>query len=100
LRWGPAERTFPALAGNELVNAADPTSLIHVVLTGSAMPSTKSAPTAFTMPDFAWRLSDAEIADVLTFVRTSWGNHAPTVRADEVRKMRGKLALTPSPRSR
>ena len=87
-----ALRTFPSLAGSETVNAPDATSLIHVVLTGSAMPSTKTAPSALAMPDFAWRLSDQEVADVLSFVRSSWGNQAPSVAANDVGRLRRATA--------
>jgi mono/diheme cytochrome c family protein len=88
-----ASRTFPALARSEAVRAGDPTSLIHIVLAGASMPSTQTAPSAFAMPDFGWRLSDAEVADVLTFVRGSWGNHATAVSADQVVRLRKALAV-------
>lgn len=87
-----AKRTFPNLANNEAVNAKDPISLIHIVLAGASMPSTQTEPFAFAMPDFGWRLSDAEVADVLSFVRNSWGNHAPAVSHDEVGRVRKTLA--------
>ena len=51
-------RVFPALAGNPVVQGDDPTSLIHVVLEGSALQGTRTAPSTFTMPPFGWRLSD------------------------------------------
>jgi alcohol dehydrogenase (quinone), cytochrome c subunit len=79
-----AHRTFPNLAKNEAVNANDPISLIHLVLAGSSMPSTQTAPSALAMPDFGWRLSDAEVADLLSFIRDSWGNHG--VAVSRVRK--------------
>jgi mono/diheme cytochrome c family protein len=88
-----ANRTFPSLAKNEAANAKDPISLIHLVLAGSSMPSTQTAPSAFAMPDFSWRLSDAEVADVLSFVRNSWGNHAADVSDDEVGRVRKTLAI-------
>ena len=88
-----AKRTFPNLVKNEAVNAKDPISLIHIVLTGGSMPSTQTAPSAFAMPDFGWRLSDAEVADVLSFVRGSWGNHAAAVSHDEVGRVRKVLAI-------
>ena len=88
-----AQRTFPNLVKNEAVIAKDPISLIHVVLAGSAMPSTHTAPSALAMPDFGWRLSDEEVADVLSFVRGSWGNHAIMVSRDEVGRVRKKLAI-------
>lgn len=82
------QRTFPSLVKNEVVNTRDPTSLIHIVLTGSALPSTQVAPSALAMPDFGWRLSDQDVADVLSFVRSSWGNQAPPVNAKEVARLR------------
>jgi mono/diheme cytochrome c family protein len=87
-----ANRTFPTLAKNETVNGKDPISLVHIVLAGSSMPSTQTAPTAFAMPDFGWRLSDAEVADVLSFIRGNWGNHAAAVDSDEVSHVRKSLA--------
>ncbi len=88
-----ANRTFPNLAKNEAINAKDPISLIHLVLAGSSMPSTQTAPSAFAMPDFGWRLSDSEVADVLSFVRNSWGNHATAVSRDEVGRVRKALTI-------
>jgi alcohol dehydrogenase (quinone), cytochrome c subunit len=87
-----ATRIFPNLAKNEVVNAKDPISLIHLVLAGSAMPSTRMAPSMIAMPDFGWRLSDEELADVLSFVRGNWGNHATEVSSDEVGRVRKTLA--------
>jgi len=87
-----AKRTFPNLVKNEAVNAKSPISLIHIVLTGGSMPQTQTAPSAFAMPDFGWRLSNAEVADVLSFIRDSWGNKAAAVNSDEVAHMRKALA--------
>jgi mono/diheme cytochrome c family protein len=83
-----ADKTFPALAGNSVVNAKDPTSLIRLVLAGSAMPSTAKAPSPIAMPDFGWRLSDADVASVLSFARSSWGNQGEAVTAAQVAKVR------------
>lgn len=88
-----ANRIFPNLVKNEAVNASDPISLIHIVLAGSSMPSTHTAPSAIAMPDFGWRLSDEEVAQVLSFVRGSWGNHAAAVSRDEVGSVRESLAI-------
>jgi mono/diheme cytochrome c family protein len=87
-----AKRTFPNLVKNEAVNAKDPISLIHIVLAGGATPSTQTAPSAFTMPDFGWRLSDEDVADVLSFIRGSWGNHAAAISHDEIGRVRKALA--------
>jgi mono/diheme cytochrome c family protein len=81
-------RVFPALAGNPALQSDDPTSLIHIVLKGGTLPATHTAPSTFTMPGFAWRLSDQEVADVVTFIGTSWGNKGATVKSSEVAKLR------------
>jgi mono/diheme cytochrome c family protein len=89
--------TFPALAGNPVVDAADPSSLINIVLNGSTELATEVAPTQFTMPPFSTRLTDQEIADVLTFVRSSWGNKAPPVTPEQVVKIRVAPRMPVSP---
>ncbi|MDP9503722.1 cytochrome c [Pseudomonas protegens] len=88
-------RVFPALAGNPVLQSADATSLIHIVLKGGTLPATHSAPSTFTMPPFAWRLSDQEVADVVNFIRGSWGNQASAVKAGDVAALRnGDLQST------
>ncbi|WP_185067116.1 hypothetical protein [Pseudomonas brassicacearum] len=44
------------------------------------------------MPGFAWRMSDEEVAQLLTFIRSTWGNQAPAVSAAQVRQLRDTLA--------
>ncbi|MBF9000642.1 MULTISPECIES: cytochrome c [Vibrio] len=83
-----APRVFPALDGNSLVNAQDPSGLIHVILAGSTLPSTPKAPEALAMPGFGWRLSDEEVAKLATFLRSGWHNKAPSVSADDVATIR------------
>jgi len=91
------EQTFPRLALSSTVNSRDPASLIHLVLKGGQMPATASAPTAYAMPGFDWRLTDQEIADVVTFVRSSWGNQAAAVTASDVAKVRKEVGAVPQP---
>jgi alcohol dehydrogenase (quinone), cytochrome c subunit len=43
------------------------------------------------MPGFAWRLSNEEVAQLLTFIRRSWGNQASSVTAGEVARVRSTL---------
>ena len=81
-------RVFPALAGNPVLLSEDPTSLIHIVLKGGTLPATHTAPSTFTMPAFYWRLSDQEVADVVNFIRTSWGNKGGDVKATDVKGLR------------
>ena len=87
------ERVFPRLAGNPVVQAGNPRSLVSIVLDGSQTPRTASTPAQFTMPRFAWRLSDKDVADVVTFIRTSWGNSASPVLSADVAKTRESLQL-------
>jgi len=83
------QRFFPALKGNPVVLSKDPTSLIHIVLTGATLPGVNGAPSTITMPSFGWRLNDQQVADVVNFIRTSWGNSAQdTVTAKDVEKIR------------
>jgi mono/diheme cytochrome c family protein len=85
------ERVFPKIAGNSSVLSEDPVSMIRLVLAGSKLPATATAPSELGMPGFAWRLSDEEVAQLLTFIRSSWGNQAPAVNAEEVTKLRATL---------
>jgi mono/diheme cytochrome c family protein len=82
---------FPTLSGASVVQQSDPTSLLHVVLRGAASAATDGAPTGAAMPAFAWVLSDAQVAAVLTYIRNAWGNSAPPVEPEEVRKKRKAL---------
>lgn len=92
---GGEARLFPKLAGSALVQSDDPTTLAHVVLSGSRAVSTVGAPTAPAMPAFDWRLTDAQVAAVLTYIRNSWGNAAAAVPATAVADQRASLAKTP-----
>ncbi|CAI1689023.1 Gluconate 2-dehydrogenase cytochrome c subunit precursor [Serratia fonticola] len=88
--------TFPQLAHNPALLAEDPASVISIILNGSRTPMTIEAPTGLTMPDFGWRLSDQQVAQIATFVRTSWGNNAAPVSADQVKEIRENSAAKPS----
>jgi mono/diheme cytochrome c family protein len=83
---------FPRLASAPLVQSADPTSLIRVVLIGSRAVATSAAPTAPAMPAFGWNLNDTEVADVLTYARNTWGNAASAVQPEDVTKLRERLS--------
>ncbi len=85
---------FPPLAGNGSILPQDPTSVIHVVLSGWRSPETGRYPRGFGMPRFS-RLSDDELADILSFVRTAWGNASSSISAAQVHKIRAQLTLAP-----
>ena len=86
---------FPRLAGSALVQSDDPTTLARVVLHGTRAVATAGAPTAPAMPAFYWRLDDAQVAAVLTYIRNSWGNAAGSVSASAVASQRAALAKSP-----
>jgi mono/diheme cytochrome c family protein len=44
------------------------------------------------MPAFGWNLSDENVADVLTYVRNTWGNAAPAVSGANVKDVREALS--------
>jgi len=85
------ERVFPPLAGNPVVGADSARSVIAIVLAGSHTPRTRATPAQFAMPALGWRLSDREVAEVITFVRSSWGNRASSVSARDVRDVRANF---------
>ena len=82
------EQVFPRLAGNPVVQTGNPQSLVSIVLDGSQTPRTVRTPAQFTMPSSAWRLSDKDVAVVVNFIRTSWGNSASPVSSADVAKIR------------
>jgi alcohol dehydrogenase (quinone), cytochrome c subunit len=82
---------FPKIAGNATALSSNPATLIRLILGGSKLPSTPSAPSPLGMPGFAYRLSDVEVAQLATFIRQSWGNHADAVVESDVRKVRAAL---------
>ena len=94
-----APNIFPALAGNPAFLSDDPTSILHIVLAGGTAAATEAATHQFKMSGFA-RLTDEELAEILSFARGSWGNRASAVTADQVKAMRAALALpAPEPRT-
>ncbi len=86
-------RLFPPLGNDAMLQQSDATGLLHLILAGGRVGTSTDAPTPLAMPSFAWKLSDAEIADVATYLRNSWGNQAAPVVAAEVAELRDKLGL-------
>lgn len=70
---GQGTRTIPALAGNKTVLAADPSGIITTVEQGRHL-----------MPSWQGQLAPADIAAVLTYVRSAWGNSAAPVTEQQV----------------
>jgi len=80
---------FPPLAGAEWVTG-DKSRLIGVILNGlSGSIKVKGAPYDGVMPAHAF-LKDSEIAAVLTYIRSNFGNQASSVSSNEVGALRHK----------
>jgi mono/diheme cytochrome c family protein len=82
------EGVFQSLAGNPIVEADDALSVVSIVLLGSKTPRTSMTPAQFAMPAFAWRLTDQDAADIVSFIRSSWGNDAKSLEAPKVAALR------------
>ncbi|WP_061136491.1 c-type cytochrome [Caballeronia fortuita] len=80
-----------ALAGNPLVLAEDPTSVMRIVIEGSKSPKTDTGPEPQKMPGFHGKLTSAEMAQVVSFIRGAWGNHAAPVSDQEVERLRSAI---------
>jgi len=74
---------FPPLAGSPIVGNEDPELMIKIILQGYDARSEYAV-----MQAFAEQLSDAEIAAIANHERTSWGNSAPEVKEEDVKKIR------------
>jgi mono/diheme cytochrome c family protein len=83
------EPVGPPLAGNRAVTLPLATNAIRLLLFGGFPPGTRENPHPFGMPPYYPSLTDAELAAVLTYVRTSWGNSASPVSASQVADNRG-----------
>jgi mono/diheme cytochrome c family protein len=88
---------FPPLAGSEYV-LGDGERVVRIVLRGlTGQVSVKGQDFNGAMPAWADQLSDAEIAAVLTYVRSSFGNAASAVTPDVVAAQRSATASRTAP---
>jgi mono/diheme cytochrome c family protein len=93
-------RQFPPLAGSEWVLSQDwhgDNHLVKIVLKGLQGPiQVKGSTFNNAMPTWGM-LTDEQIADVLTYIRSEWGNDAPPIPADYVKAMREQAAARTEP---
>ena len=82
---------FPPIKANSGVHAHDPSSLARLVLEGAPSAATPQKPEGFAMPAFDWKLTDAQIADVLTYIRASFGNQADAVGSSKIADVRKSI---------
>ena len=85
---------FPPLAGSEWVSA-DPAVISNIILKGlkgEIVVKGKTYGTSAAVNMAAVPISDREIANVVTYVRQSWGNSSSEVSEGEVAKFRSDSA--------
>jgi len=92
--------SFPPLAGSELATAANAAVPIRIVLHGLQGPLTvKGQKFNGAMPPYGTTqaMSDSQVAAVLTYVRSSWGNAAGAVTPAQVAAERAATASRTTP---
>ncbi len=88
---------FPPLAGSA-VAIGDPAVPIKVVLHGLTGPMTRgTASYSGMMTPWGATLSDKDIADVLTYVRSNFGNSADPVSEEQVAEIRAATSSQTAP---
>jgi mono/diheme cytochrome c family protein len=91
------EGTYPPLAGSEIVNG-DEAKVIRIVLGGLTGPVEVAGETySGMMPPWGGVLKDPEIAAVLTYVRSTWGNKGAPITAAKVAAIRAATASRTTP---
>ncbi|MDM4772196.1 cytochrome c [Solimonas sp. SE-A11] len=78
----------PALRGNRAVTMDSAVNPIRIVLFGGYAPGTAGNPRPFGMPPFGNTLSNQDVADVMTYTRSAWGNQGRPVSSAEVARNR------------
>ncbi|MGB7768973.1 MAG: cytochrome c [Verrucomicrobiia bacterium] len=86
----------PPLAGSEWVNTKGFQRLAHIPLEGlNGQLSVKGQTWSLAMPPMGAAMSDADLADVLTYIRSSWGNQGGPVTAAGVKAIRDQIGSHP-----
>ena len=88
---------FPPLAGSEWVTGDD-AKLVRIVLHGVTGPIEVAGETFNgMMPGWGTTLKDPDIAAVLTYVRSTWGNKGTPITAASVAKIRAATSSRTTP---
>lgn len=84
--------SYPPLDGSALAQSADVSVPVRIVLHGFKGKITRAGK-EYDGAMTPWNsLTDQEIADVLTYVRSSWSNKASEVKPEEVADVRAKTS--------
>jgi mono/diheme cytochrome c family protein len=79
---------FPPLAANHSIEMESAVNPIRMVLNGGYPPGTRQNGMPYGMPPFAQSLSDDEVAAVVTYIRSAWGNTGTAVSARDANSLR------------
>jgi mono/diheme cytochrome c family protein len=83
---------YPPLAGSEVELGDATNQLIAIVLKGLQGPvEIKGKPYNNAMQAWEGQYTDAQLAAILTYVRSDWGNNAPAITAEMVKQMRDEF---------
>src|SRR3984885_3087212 len=83
---------YPPLAGSEVETGDATNQLIAIVLKGLQGPVViEGKPFNNAMQAWEGQYTDAQLASILTYVRSDWGNNAPPISADMVKQMRAEF---------
>ncbi len=75
---------YPPLDGNSSLTEPTGINAIRMVLLGGFAPTTEANPRPYSMPPYAQQLDDQQVADVVSYIRQAWSNHAPPVQQRDV----------------
>ena len=83
---------YPPLAGSEVETGDATNQLIAIVLKGLQGPvEIKGKPFNNSMQAWEGQYTDQQLASILTYVRSDWGNNAPAITAEMVKQMRSEF---------
>lgn len=81
---------IPPLAGVASTTGPEGASAINITLNGSPRVVAAGMVDSYRMPAYRDQLSDEQIADVVSFIRSNWGNQGDKAKVAEVKALRGK----------
>ena len=83
---------YPPLAGSEVELGDATNQLIAIVLKGLQGPVVvEGKPFNNAMQAWEGQYTDSQLAAILTYVRSDWGNNAPPITADMVKQIRAEF---------
>ena len=83
-----AAGVYPPLLGNRLLAQPEALNLARVVMEGGFELATPAHPRPYGMPPYGPLLSDAELAELLSYLRSTWGGGAGPVSSVMVNRWR------------